>query len=275
MSYKIIASDLDGTLLSSDSTVSKENFEAIKKLGELGVIFMPSSGRTLTEIPEFLRANEYIRYISYADGAAVLDKKTGETLAACMEPPLMHFVLDMLDEYDTLLTVRNGGNSYVDACKNTVADHEKYRMTKLYNDFIYDFSVPKSNYSEFCRALPDIEMICVFFSDDRELAECRRRIEAHPELICAPCEKYNLEIFHRAAGKGNALLRLADHLGIDHADTIAVGDSPNDVTMIKAAGLGLAMGNAWDELVEVAAEKICDNDHHVAKYILENYIESN
>ncbi len=273
MSYKIIASDLDGTLFNSSGQISEENLAAIKRLRELGVVFMPSSGRTLTEIPEHLRSNSDIRYISYADGAAVLDKQTGQTLSAYITPPITDFVLDLLTEYDTLLTVRCGGISYVDTDKNSVSDHERYRMTKLYSNFIYEYSTPVQNYAQFCHALPNIEMICVFFADDRELADCRRRIEAHPELICAPCEKYNLEIFHKNAGKGNSLLRLADHLGIDRAETVAVGDSPNDATMVKAAGLGLAMGNAWDELAAVADEQICSNDSHAIKYILENYIQ--
>ena len=272
MNYKIIASDLDGTLFNSNAEISPENLEAIKKLNELGVIFMPSSGRTLTEMPEFLRNNGHIRYISYSDGAAVLDKETGKTLSSCIEPPITDHLLDLLFSYDTLLTVRHGGVSYVDAAKNSHEDHMRYRMTEMYSGFIYDFSRAVNDFESFCRSLPNIEMICVFFANDGELAECKQKISEHKELTCASCEKYNIEIFSKSAGKGNALLRLAEHLGIPVCETVAVGDSPNDETMLRAAGLGLAMGNAWNELLPAADAKICDNDHHAIKYILENYI---
>ena len=195
MSYKIIASDLDGTLFNKNGEISEENYEAIKKLSELGVIFMPSSGRTLTEIPEFLRNNEYVRYISYADGASVLDKATNQTLSACIEPPFTDFLLDLLLSYDTLLTVRNSGISYVDATKNSHEDHMRYRMTEMYSRFIYKFSRPVNDFKAFCKSLPNIEMICVFFANDFELEECKQKIAEHPELIFAPCEKYNIEIF--------------------------------------------------------------------------------
>ena len=146
-------------------------------------------------------------------------------------------------------------------------------MTPMYSRFIYDFSRPVDDFKSFCKALPNIEMICAFFANDDELAECKQKIAACEDLICAQCEKYNVEIFSKNAGKGNALLRLARHLGIDRGETIAVGDSPNDETMLRAAGLGLAMGNAWDELLPAADAQICTNEQHAIKYILENYID--
>ena len=85
---------------------------------------------------------------------------------------------------------------------------------------------------------------------------------------------HNIEIISERAGKGKALHRLARLTGIDPSETIAVGDSSNDSEVIRAAGLGIAMKNAWDELKEIADEVAdCTNDEHVAKYILENYIK--
>ena len=190
-----------------------------------------------------------------------------------MEPPLSKFLIDMLYEYDTLLTVRNSGISYVDASKNSRDCHEHYRMNDMYSNFTYCYIKEKEDFKNFCHSLKSIEMICVFFSDDSELSECKARIEAHPDLSYASLQKSNLEIFHSSAGKGNALLRLADSLGIDRVDTIAVGDSQNDITMLGAAGLGLAMGNSSGGLAEFADEQICDNDSHAIKYILEHYIK--
>ncbi|MBQ8388434.1 MAG: Cof-type HAD-IIB family hydrolase [Clostridia bacterium] len=272
MKYKLLFSDLDGTLLNSRIEVSEENRLAIRKMTEMGVIFVPSSGRTLYEMPQCVRENPDIRYISYSDGAVVLDRLTGERLCACLDRTLSHLVLDMLAEYDTLLTVRNGGRSYVDESKNSLADHEHYRLNDLYSNFIYATNNPVGDYDRFVHSLDEIEMICVFFSNEDELEECRRRINAHPELTCTPSAPHNLEIFHSRAGKGNALLRLADHLGIPREQTIAVGDSSNDLSMIEAAGLGLAMGNAWPDLLALADAQICHHDDHGMKYILDHYL---
>ena len=115
-------------------------------------------------------------------------------------------------------------------------------------------------------------MFCVFFENYADLLECKAFFEGQPDLLVAQSNKYNLEIISKNAGKGNALMVLADLLGIDRAVTIAVGDSTNDMTMVRQAGLGLAMENAVDELKAAADQVICDNEHHSAKYILEHFI---
>jgi len=69
------------------------------------------------------------------------------------------------------------------------------------------------------------------------------------------------------------LLRLAEILGVDKKATIAVGDSTNDYTMVKMAGLGLAVDNAVEELKQIADKVICNYKEHSAKYILENFIK--
>ena len=90
-----------------------------------------------------------------------------------------------------------------------------------------------------------------------------RQEPAHPDA-----EKYQAS----SAGKGNALLLLAELLGVDRNATIAVGDSTNDCTMVETAGLGLAMDNAVPKLKAVADAVVCNNRDHVVKYILEHYI---
>ena len=272
MKYKLLFCDLDGTLLNSRIEVSDENRIAIRKMSGMGVTFVPSSGRTLYEMPECVRENTDIRYISYSDGAVVLDRLTGERLCACMDRELALYVIDLLEGYDTLLTVRNGGRSYVDADKNSPADHKHYRLNDLYSDFIYAWNTPIGDYRNFIRSFDEVEMICVFFSDEDELNECRNKISAHPELSCSQSAPHNLEIFHKNAGKGNALLRLAEHLGIPREQTIAVGDSSNDVSMLKVAGLALAMGNAWPDLLQLADAQICHHDEHGMAYILKHYL---
>ena len=74
--YKLIASDLDGTLLTPQKTVSQENEAAIRELCELGVHFVPCSGRAYEQMPSFIRSNPYVRYYIYSDGAGIYDKKT-------------------------------------------------------------------------------------------------------------------------------------------------------------------------------------------------------
>ena len=100
---------------------------------------------------------------------------------------------------------------------------------------------------------------------------CKEKIEQLGGLRITGVSEYNLEIMNQDAGKGNALRWLAKANDIAQADTISVGDSDNDVSIIEAAGLGLAVSNACDSLKEVADNIICSNEEHIVPYILSHY----
>ena len=96
MAYRLIASDLDGTLLSPDQTLSQENREAICRLTEKGVIFAIATGRTMGEIPAILREDPLIRYIIFSGGAMVYDRTAGIIHSACIRGDLKKMLLDAL-----------------------------------------------------------------------------------------------------------------------------------------------------------------------------------
>ena len=272
--YKIVASDLDGTLFNTAVEISKENLAAIEEMDQMGVHFVPSSGRAYSEIPHKVKNIPQVRYLICSDGATIYDQKTHQEICdTYMDKDLCRLVLDILNEYQTMLSVRNKGIAYVDEKKHDWDIYGEYRLTGNYKKFIYDFDHPTPNFQQFCYDLPEIEMICVFFKSNREMAECKRRLLETGRVQVASSEPYNLEIFDINAGKGNALRRLAQHLEIDPQKTIGVGDSLNDMDNIRKAGLGLAMENACEALKVEAKRIICNNDQHAMQYILEKFIK--
>ena len=182
-------------------------------------------------------------------------------------------MLDVVYSYSTHINVRSKGICYADKNKCGEGLYEKYRLSKNYGIFT-DYYISKvEDFDRFIYELEDIEMICIFFESDEELAECRARVEALGEFVVASSEPTNIEIFHKSAGKGNALLCLAEKLGVPYERTIAVGDGKNDMDMIEKAGISLAMANAVPELIAAADRTICYCEEHSAKYILENIIK--
>ena len=274
MNYKIISSDLDSTLLSSDMTLSEENKQAIHALTERGILFVPNTGRTLTEISEEVRTNPDIRYYIYSDGAAIYDSLNDKAYGTYLDEKTYQEMLRIFSEYESFLTVRHGGVSYADEAQFTEECMIYHQVGKYYRDFLFKTNVPTKDFKRYCKGLHDVEMICAFFHDDAKLEECNRRILALGGTMIVSSMAHNVEILSDRAGKGNALLRLADMTGVDHAQTLAVGDSKNDSDMLAAAGLGLAVSNAWEELKAVADVVIpCSNDEHVAPYLLEHYFK--
>lgn len=273
-SHKIIATDLDGTLLNTRDTVSPENLAAIRDLTEMGVLVVPSSGRTLGEIPACVRYIPDVRYIIHSDGAVIYDKREGRPLdARCMKGDALRRVLDIFYDYETLLTVRAGGVLYVDADEQREDIYDSYRMIRAYQTAMLTLAVPVKDFKAFCYALPEIEMICTFFRRDEEMHAARARFLADGAFGVAASTPTNLEVFDREAGKGNALVRFAALMGASASETIAVGDSENDLDNMRHAGLALAMANATEAVKAASHRTVCHNDAHVMAYIRDHIIK--
>ena len=117
-------------------------------------------------------------------------------------------------------------------------------------------------------------MVSAVFREPGEYEEFKLRIEADGGYRFAPWDaEFAIEVFDATAGKGNALLRIAKHLKLDPSQTIGVGDSCNDLTLIGAAGLGLCMKNGYDAPKRIADAIICNNDEHPMQYILKHFIK--
>lgn len=273
--YKIIACDLDGTLLDSHGHISEENFDAIRELASMGVEFVPSTGRTVSEIPDELIKNPHIRYYIYANGAGVYDKKTGEHILLCMPKSVSHEVLDIVCSYDTHIAFRQGGECYADIHQQSDDALCRYNVCPLHAGCIKKHSNLIENLTDFCRGLDNIEVFAVFFTNKNDLAQCKSRLLENDNVrfMDTYSNGMGIEICSKNAGKGNALKALADELNIDISQTIATGDSDNDRTMILTAGLPLAPSNSCQHIKDSADEVICSNDEHVVKYILNNYIK--
>ena len=263
--------DLDGTLLDNNSFLSEENKEAIAELDKKGIFFVPSTGRTFREVLPELKNNDHIRFIMHTNGSVIHDKKTGEHIYNCISNELACEVFDILSKYDTHIGIRADGNFHVPADKLDPACAEHYGFTDAHTNCLINYAIGHENFREWISTAKHIEDFSVFFGDEAEFQECYAKIDTDKRLKTAKFPPKGLEIFSVNAGKGRALHLLADKLGIDRADTIAVGDSLNDFTMIEAAGLGLGVSNAMDELKAICDEIICSNEEHAIKYINEYY----
>ena len=271
--YEIIASDLDGTLLTNAQGLSAENAKAIKTIKEKGVYFVPCTGRTYSEIPKVVKDNEDFRYFIYSNGSVIYDRETETYNKACFPAPLAAKIFDIASEYDVVIGVHLNGMAYI---KKELFNLEQFLLHQEDEYFFNIFAsgtTPVDDLSERCHNSSDVEMFCCMFKTDDDRNEFARRIAELGGLQTAASSKHNIEVFSSDAGKGNALLRFAKMINVDEKKTIAVGDSINDATMVKAAALGLAMSNAMPALKEVADEIVCSNEEHVAKYILERYIK--
>ncbi len=270
--YKIIASDLDGTLLNNNAEVSAENLAAIDRVLQKGVVFVPCTGRTYSEIPKNILAIPSCRYVIHSNGAVVYDRETGHRIQKCISGKDARTAIDIFTSYDVHITYRKGGECFVDARYQNEESFEKYNVIEAHQVVIRDFAVLLSEFDSHLQKVEDVEVFSIFFRKYEDKIRCRERIEQTGTMKAVEVSEYNLEIMNIEAGKGNALYSLADMLGVPREATIGVGDSDNDSSLISAAGLGLAVSNGCEALLKIADEKICSNEEHIVDYIEKQYL---
>ena len=271
--YKIVASDLDGTLLNKEQTVSEENLHAIAQMNSLGVEFVPTTGRGMNEIDLSLINSPDIRYIIASNGAVVFDKSIGKTiLTRYISKDTVRLTLETLRPYNVFIVVHEGGKTYYDKHKYNPEFLSLCGVDPYYGYIIGKYAEGIENFEDFLLSSDEVELMCMFFELDEGISISKQIFDDCGRLCAASPSKNYLEVYSVNAGKGKTLAAFADMLGVDIEDVIAIGDSDNDATLIKEAGLGLAVDNACDALKALADQTICSNSEHVAKYVLENFI---
>ena len=271
--YKLVASDLDGTLLNKEQSVSEENHYAISQMSRLGVEFVPTTGRAMNEIDPSLIKSPDIRYIITSNGAVVYDKNIEKPILTRYIPKDdVHFVLETLRPYNVFIVVHEGGKTYFDKNKYNPEFLNKCGIDEYFGFIISQHAEALEDFESYLLSSNEMEMIALFFEFDEETCRCKQIFEDSGRLCSAHANIGYLEVYSSDAGKGKTLVAFANMLGVDIRDVIAIGDSKNDSSMIEVAGLGLAVANACDSLKELADQTICDNSEHIAKYVLDNFI---
>ncbi len=273
LNYKIIASDLDGTLFKDDKTISRQNFDAIRKFTEMGGVFVPTTGRAIGEIPDFLLDCPYIRYIICSDGTGIYDKQSKKCEFDAIDHDLLMRAVDISLSFDTHMILHYNNEAYSDTNRELFNKEQIEHFGKL-NPHLqhYSFSTYKPNFREFCASIGDAELLFTFFWDKSQVGKCIKQLEEIGEFNILSSAESSIEVIKKTSDKGLALLRLADMLGIKKEETIGVGDNENDMSLISSAGLGLAMGNAVEPLKAIADSVICTNEQHAIDYIVKSFI---
>lgn len=267
--YKLIALDMDGTLLNEDKTISMENLEAIENARKNGVKVVLATGRPIKGIEKYLKELNLITSNDYAvtfNGAIVQNTKTGEVIAQNL--------LDVEDaEYLYNLIAGLGVGIFIstpNSCITPEADKYSILETTMNN-------IPLE-VLEFNRISKKTTVVKVIVTGDEDtLSEAIKKLpkEIYNKYTVVRSAPFFLEFINRKVNKGFGVELLANSLGIKQQEVICMGDAGNDVHMIKYAGLGVAMGNAFPEVKKIANYVTKTNvengvAHVINKFILED-----
>lgn len=269
MKIDMIVLDLDGTLLTSEKTISERNYTALEQAAKRGVHIVPSTGRFYDGMPQVVRDLPFVRYVISINGAEIYDVRTRKVLYSSQIP--MEQAEEVFDVLDTLPVVydcfQNGWAWMAKEMYNTV---DRYISDPTVLEMVQRLRTPVDGFRTWVRAHGiGVQKIQMFFADmDARAAAMSMLRYQFPDLNVTSSITNNIELNSPNAHKGAALLELCRQLGVDVRAVMAFGDGLNDVTMLRTAGIGVSMKNA-DVEVKAAADYVTDtNDNDgVAKAI--------
>lgn len=267
---KLIALDMDDTLLTSDKMLTDSTRQVLAHAAQCGIEIVPATGRFFCAIPKAVRELSFLHYAITVNGAQIYDIRNDVALykaeIPCEEACDIIVYMDQLDVYY---------DCYIDnwgwVRRSDLAKVPDYIENPYYQQMIYDFRTPVDSLLDLVKQKQASVQKIQFFTnrDDVFQYEMEHIGTIFPDVSVTAGTKNNLEINQAHANKGETVLRLASLLGLSPAETMGCGNDSNDISMIQLCGVGVAMGNA-SKLLKDAADYItdtCDNEG-VAKAIL-------
>lgn len=270
---KLIALDLDGTLLNSDKQLTPENRAALEKAAGEGVEIVPATGRFYKGMPEIIRELPFVRYVISINGAQVYDALNGKTVCSSEIPwERAVSVMEHLDTLDTIYDCYQDGWGWMTEEFYNKADRYAAHIHSL--EMIKKLRTPVPELKAYlAEKAHGVQKVQAFFKDMELREEVLKSLpDEFPDLVITTSIVNNIEINSREATKGVALEKLAAYLGIPLESTMAFGDDTNDTTMLEAAGIGVAMGNAYDEVKQSADFVTSDCDENGVAYAINHFL---
>lgn len=248
MTVKLIAIDLDGTLLNKDRKVTTEVNEAIRAAKEAGIYVVLCTGRPfpgVVPLIEELGLEESDDYVITYNGALVQNTHTRESI---IDYTMTH------QDYLVLEKAAAEAGSHFHAIHNDGIFTPNRDISKysVHESFIIGIPLFYRTPEEMDPTVKYNKMMMIDEPSVLEAAIARLPQSVWDTYTILRSEPFYLEILNKEASKGKAVAALAARLGIDRKEVMAIGDSGNDIDMVDFAGIGIAMDNATDQVKDVA-----------------------
>lgn len=271
---RLYATDLDGTLIAEDGSVSRKNLDAMERACADGCFVAPTTGRSYYEMPEILREEKPFTHCICSNGAVIFDRELNILWESTFSNEETKSIVDFLKNYDTMIEIYADGTPTADKKYLNKKSYKYFRIEENYHSVLDETRKGVDDICEFTKnSRKGAEMFNIFFRDPAEREEAFDRLREMNVAELTTSMQSNMEILQKGVNKGTALGRLQAYLGVTPEETAAVGDSRNDISMFSAAGTKLAVSNACDALKELATEIICSNDESSADYALSHYFK--
>lgn len=271
MAYELIALDMDGTLLDSRKQVLPGSMEAIAQAAAAGKTVAIASGRCPSMVSMYRDELPGVRYAICCAGAVVYDLMHDSVMAETdLSPEFVARALGAADEEGFYILEVTSGRGVI------MQEDEVARCSECGVGIYQQLYRDTSTFVDDARAWAlepgrKISKLNFHFAEAAARDRVRERLE-NPDVVITNCETSSIEFAAAGVDKGTGLATLCDLLGLGVEQAIAVGDAENDVSMLRRAGLGAAMGNALPCAVSAANVQVADNDHGGVAEVIQRFL---
>lgn len=263
---KLIASDMDGTLLDSKMAISEDNASAIREAARQGIEFMVATGRAYSEAKPPLDDAGIECAMITLNGAQVFDKTGKSIFTAGVEKETVYKILDILDQTEIYYEISTNEGIISERQEKRIENfaahiaetmpHLTYKVAIAMAaahlsllEITYVDSIREAIKGEEIQVL---KIIGFSIEGPKILGPASLKIEKLPDVVITSSAQNNIEVNNKNAQKGIAVASIAKKNDIDATEVMAIGDNFNDVSMLQWAGVSFAMGNAEIEVKDYA-----------------------
>ena len=255
MAIKLIGIDIDGTLLNKKKELTAANIEALQAAADHGIHVVISTGRLLSEFRDLVEQLPMMRYTVTCTGCQVIDLQEGRDIfRQGMPASELQRIYRKLKGFDMMFQAfsDDDGSIHNDAW---VLENAHLYSPRALARIMQATHIPEPDFDGYIdRYTGMTNKIHIFFRTVEERDRAWKLVENEPYAIMSSTTN-DLELMPHGVDKGLGLRKLADHLGLDVSEIMAIGDGGNDVDMLRQAGLGVAMANASAE-AKAAADHV-------------------
>lgn len=284
---KLIATDLDGTLLNSKHQVSSENENALRQAQRDGIEVVVSTGRAYFDVVSIFEPLGIKTWVISANGAVIHDPDGRLYHSETIDKKRAYDILSWLQSENYYYEVFTDSAIYTPQNGRQLLDVELDRVKSANPkaDLSVLMQAAEVQYSQ--SGFAYIDTFQELFEEDKQidfynilgfsffkdkLEAGWQRYQEDKDLTLVSSADHNFELSSKKASKGQALERLAKRLNIPMNETVAVGDSLNDRSMLEAAGKGVAMGNAREDIKAIADAVTLTNDEHGVAHMIRHLL---
>ncbi len=262
--YKLIAIDVDDTLLNDEGIISEENKTAIQRAENAGVKIVIASGRSYASTKQYIKELVLPNLTVSLNGAYIQDPADDRLVASF--PIDQRITMEIMKDIEPFKLHTNFYCGEKVFCQGPSEQALFYsQMNRIEMDYV-----------ESLVELSKIEHAGkLLMSDDHEKLKPIRDLlqkKYGDKLNIAFSKPFFLEVTDKKASKGAALLKVAEMYGVRPQEVIAIGDSENDITMIRNAGMGIAMTNAKEKIKKEADYVTLSNNESGVAYAINKFI---